>query len=87
MSEAIDRDHVLRVVKEQIVEVMMDLAEDDIDPSKALKDYGANSLDRSEIALNAMDALGLSFPARELAQVNNIDGLVALLHDKLQGSG
>jgi acyl carrier protein len=77
------KDEVFEVVKDNIRKVMFDLPDGSIDRSKNLKDLGANSLDRSEIAMGSMEALGLNFSLREFANVKNVDGLVDLLHEKL----
>lgn len=85
MTKQMTKDEVFALVKSRILDVLFDLPEDAIDRTQSLKDLGANSLDRSEIAMASMEALGLDFPLRELAGVKNIDGLVNLLHEKLGG--
>ncbi|NUQ72863.1 MAG: hypothetical protein HUU21_04830 [Polyangiaceae bacterium] len=79
------KDEVFAVVKKQILEVLFELPPDAVDRSKSLKDLGANSIDRSEIAMASMEALGLNFPLRELAGIKNIEELVSTLHEKLGG--
>lgn len=79
------KEEVFEVVKKKILEVLFELSPDAIDRTKSLKDLGANSIDRSEIAMASMEALGLQFPLRELAGVKSIEGLVSVLHEKLGG--
>lgn len=83
--KSMTKDEVFELVKKKILDVLFDLPQESIDRSKSLKDLGANSLDRSEIAMASMEALGLKFPLRELAGVKTIDLLVNLLHEKLDG--
>jgi polyketide biosynthesis acyl carrier protein len=49
----------------------------------ALKDLGANSLDRSEISVMTLDTLGLRIPLVDLARVTSIGELVDVLHARL----
>lgn len=79
-------DEVFTVVKDKIIEVLFDIDPSLIDRNKSLTDLGASSLDRTDIALMAMEDLGLSFPGRELAGVQDIGGLVDLLWAKLHAS-
>ena len=85
MTKPMTKDEVFALVKTKILDVLFDLPEDAVDRTKSLKDLGANSLDRSEIAMASMEALGLNFPLRELAGVKSIESLVSLLHEKLGG--
>jgi polyketide biosynthesis acyl carrier protein len=85
VAKQMTKDEVFEVVKKNILEVLFDLPADAVDRTKSLKDLGANSIDRGEIAMASMEALGLHFPLRELAGVQNIEGLVSALHDKLSG--
>lgn len=85
VEQRMTKDEVFDVVKSNILRVLFDLPEERIDRSLSLKDLGANSLDRSDIAMGSMEALGLSFPLRELAGLKNIEDLVSLLHARLGG--
>ncbi len=85
MSESSTREEVFSVVKENVVGILDELDESLIVEAAALKDLGANSLDRAEIVTGSMEDLGLSFPMRELAGVGNIGELVSFLHSKASG--
>jgi polyketide biosynthesis acyl carrier protein len=74
------REHVLGVVKKHLMEVVDDLAEDRIDPSRSMKELGANSLDIVEVVSCAMRELKVKVPRSELSKLTNVDGLVDLLH-------
>jgi acyl carrier protein len=79
-----DRDDVLIVVKKHLLEVVEDLAEEQIDPSRSMKDLGVNSLDIVEVVSCSMRQLKVKVPRSELSKLSNIDGLVDLLHRAVQ---
>ncbi len=74
------KDHVLSVVKKHLMQTIDGLTEDQIDPSRSMKDLGANSLDIVEIVSVSMRELKVKVPRAELSKLTNIDGLVDLLH-------
>jgi acyl carrier protein len=74
-----NRDEILAVVKKHLIDVVGDLEEHQIDPSKSMKDLGANSLDIVEVVSCAMRELKVKVPRTELSKLTNIDGLVDLL--------
>ena len=75
------REEVFEIVKEAIVEIMGDLDEE-INIKCALKDYGANSIDRADISMLAMENMGCNIPLIEFGKVENIEGLVNVLYEK-----
>ena len=85
MAESTTREQVFSVVKENVTGILDELDEALIVESAALKDLGANSLDRAEIVTGSMEVLGLAFPMRELAGVGNIGALVSFLYSKANG--
>jgi len=87
MSESVSESHVFDVVKRNVMEILEDVDAVLITREKALKDLGANSLDRADIVTGSMEDLGLSFPMRELARVTNIDELVSFLYGRAVGGG
>ncbi|UJF34769.1 acyl carrier protein [Paenibacillus hexagrammi] len=76
------KDEVFTVVKGCIMEILPDLSEGDIRIELSLKDLGANSIDRADIAVSAMEAIGLKMSMVEFGQVKNIQELVNLLYGK-----
>lgn len=80
-----NRDEVLAVVKKHLIDVVGDLEEHQIDPSKSMKDLGANSLDIVEVVSCAMRELKVKVPRTELSKLTNIDGLVDLLCETAGG--
>ncbi|NVO12350.1 MAG: acyl carrier protein [Bacteroidales bacterium] len=73
------KEYVYGVVKNVIMEVLPDVNPEMINIEKALKDLGANSIDRMEIVTMSMEELGLKIPLMSFAQVSNIEGMVDVL--------
>lgn len=69
------KQEVIDVIKKNIVENLDDIEMDDIDPSKSMKDYGANSLDIIEVVSCSMRDLDIRIPRSELADIGDINGL------------
>jgi acyl carrier protein len=77
---SVTRDQVLLVVKKHVLATVDGLEDEAFDPSKSMKDLGANSLDMVEVVSCAMRELKVKVPRSELSKLTNIDGLVDLLH-------
>jgi acyl carrier protein len=69
------KQDVIKVITKNILDNLEDLTEGDIDPSKSMKDYGANSLDIIEVVSTSMRELNIKIPRAELADINTIDQL------------
>jgi len=69
------KDEVVEVVKRNIVENLDDIEENDIDITRSMKDYGANSLDMIEVVSCSMRELQIKVPRSELADIKNIEEL------------
>lgn len=76
MTEA----ETFEVVKKVILEILPFLSANDVSVDRSLKDLGANSIDRMEVVTQSMEELGLKIPMVEFGKVQNIKGLVGLLH-------
>ena len=74
------REEILTVVAKHLANAVDGLDASAIDPTKSMKDYGANSLDIVEVVSGAMRELKVKVPRTELNKLTNIDGLVGLLH-------
>ncbi len=70
-----NKEEIIGVIKKHILENLEDLKEDEIDPQKAMSDYGANSLDIIEIVSSSMRELKIKIPRSELTDIKNIDEL------------
>ena len=69
------KQEVIDVIKKNIAENLDDIDVKDIDPTKTMKDYGANSLDIIEVVSCSMRDLDIRIPRSELADIGNIDQL------------
>ena len=81
----VTREAVLDVVKRNLVDTIEELEGVEIDPSKSMKDLGANSLDIVEVVSCSMRELKVKVPRAELNKLENINQLVDLLHQEAQG--
>jgi polyketide biosynthesis acyl carrier protein len=75
-------DEIFQLVKKNIVTVLPYLAGKEIPIEKSLKDLGANSIDRAEVVTLSIEDLGIKIPMVEFGKVNNIKGMVDILHEK-----
>lgn len=73
------RDEILELVINNIKLNVDDLEDTEIDPTKAMADYGASSLDIVEIVNSTVRKLKVKVPRTELAKLQNINDLVDLL--------
>jgi len=74
------RDQILAVIVKHFVNAVDGVDPATIDPSKSMKDFGANSLDVVEVVSASMRELKIKVPRAELNKLTNLDGLVDLLH-------
>lgn len=75
-----NKEHIYAVVKKHLLNTVDGLEDSQIDPSKSMKELGANSLDIVEIVSTSMRELKVKVPRSELSKLANISGLVDLLH-------
>jgi polyketide biosynthesis acyl carrier protein len=76
---AVSREQVEEVVYQCIRDILLDVEEEPLKTARSLRELGANSLDRVEIASLSMEKLRCSFPLSELSQVSTIAGLIDAL--------
>lgn len=74
------KEHIFTVVKKHLMQTIDGLTEAQIEPSKSMKELGANSLDIVEIVSVSMRELKVKVPRSELSKLTDIGGLVDLLH-------
>ncbi|MEO8551682.1 MAG: phosphopantetheine-binding protein [Kofleriaceae bacterium] len=67
-------------MKKHLLATIDGLDEAQVDPTKSMKELGANSLDIVEIVSVSMRELKVKVPRAELSKLTNIGGLVDLLH-------
>jgi polyketide biosynthesis acyl carrier protein len=75
MDKAQNRARIVEVIRGNIIKNIEEINEEDIDLSKSMKDYGANSLDIIEVVSCSMRELNLKIPRSELTEIKSIDEL------------
>ena len=75
---------VFELVVKNTCEILPELVGRTFYPNDQLKELGANSLDRADIVMMTMEALGLKFALVELGHVQNIGELAEAFYAKLQ---
>jgi acyl carrier protein len=78
------RVEILATVRKHLASALDGVDAASIDPSKTMKDYGANSLDIVEVVSATMRELRVKVPRSELSKLTNIDALVDVLHQAAQ---
>ena len=79
-----DREEIASIVRKHLMEVVGDLKEADVDMSRSMKEFGANSLDIVDVVSSAMRELKVKVPRSELGRLTNMNGLVDLLYASVQ---
>ena len=80
------KDEIFEIITNHTREVLPELEKYQFKSDDHLKALGANSVDRAEITMMAMESLSLQVPRREMVGVQNIGELADLLHEKLQSA-
>ncbi|MGE5514822.1 MAG: acyl carrier protein [Bacteroidota bacterium] len=81
-----DRDHILSVLIGQIREVVPELEDRTIVAADSMAALGIDSMERSEILMNALEALGMDVPMVRLHGPRNLGELADLLNAKRSGA-
>jgi polyketide biosynthesis acyl carrier protein len=74
------RDDVLAVVFESVREILPAIEPACLRPDVHLRDLGADSVDRVEIIVTALDRLGVDEPLASFTDLSDIDDMVDLLY-------
>jgi polyketide biosynthesis acyl carrier protein len=74
------KEVVFDIIRDNIAAVLPSVNAAMILRETKLEELGADSVDRSDISIGAMEAVGLSLPLVELGKARNIGALVDLLH-------
>ena len=77
------KDDIFSLVKQEIIDTLPLVDEEEIQQNMKLSDFGANSIDRVEIAINCMRKLDVKIDPSTLAAVKNISGLIDALFNCL----
>jgi acyl carrier protein len=82
-----EKQEILDVIKENLAAVVEGVSVDQIDPKKAMDEYGASSLDVIEMLSNSMRQLKLKIPRTELGHIKNIEELVDTFYQYANNKG
>ena len=77
-----DRDAVLAMLIAKVREIVPDLAGREIAGTDSMAELGLDSIERSEVLLLGLQALGLTTPLVQLHGPRNLGELADLLHGK-----
>jgi thioesterase domain-containing protein/acyl carrier protein len=77
------RERVLTVLKQAVLDVLPELPPEALTLETSLRDLGANSIDRVEVANAAMEALSIDVPRTALGNLNNLQALADVLCEQL----
>ncbi|WP_116137736.1 acyl carrier protein [Trinickia diaoshuihuensis] len=78
------REDVFQLIADRAREVLPDLKDHVFKDSDRLRDLGANSLDRAEIAMLVLESLSLTIARVELFGPSNVGELADLIHSRLE---
>jgi polyketide biosynthesis acyl carrier protein len=79
-----DKKQIFEIISSHARQIVPSLESRAFKIDDALKDLGANSIDRSEISMMTLETLSLRIPLVELGKARNIGELVDIIHAKLQ---
>ena len=75
----VSKAEIFTVVIKEIKEVLFYLEDTDITGSDRLMEFGANSIDRVDIIMSSMEALGVQCDMMEFKNCNDINSIVDIL--------
>ncbi|MEM1007687.1 MAG: phosphopantetheine-binding protein [Myxococcota bacterium] len=78
------KESILAIVKEELMDILEDVEEEQITMDKSMKDLGANSLDIVEVVSTSMRKLKVKVPRSKLNDLKNIGELVDVLHQEVE---
>ena len=69
-------ERILEVITSNVLKILPGVSAQMVAPEKQLKDLGANSVDRMDIVMGAMEDLCIQVPLAELGEAKNIGTLI-----------
>ena len=80
-----DTTSILAIITENIRAVVPDLSETSITASDTMSQLGLDSVERQEVVMLTLEAIGLESPLVQLRGPRTIGDLAELLHAKREG--
>lgn len=77
-------NEIFEMIVHHLREVVPELEGTAITPQDRMADLGANSIDRAEVLMMAMESMSLQIPRVELSGAGNIGELADLLYEKFR---
>jgi polyketide biosynthesis acyl carrier protein len=81
----LDTTSILAIITENIRAVVPDLSETSITASDTMSQLGLDSVERQEVVMLTLEAIGLEIPLVQLRGPRTIGDLAELLHAKREG--
>jgi polyketide biosynthesis acyl carrier protein len=81
----LDNTSILAIITENIRAVVPDLSETPITASDTMSQLGLDSVERQEVVMLTLEAIGLEIPLVQLRGPRTIGDLAELLHAKREG--
>ena len=81
-----NKQEVLDVIISHTCSILPRLKDHNFSEDDALRDLGANSVDRSEIIMMTLESLNLNIRLMEISMAENIGELASILYEKLQSN-
>ncbi|MCW2306568.1 acyl carrier protein [Rhodobium gokarnense] len=85
MAHPLDSDQIVDIIIGEIRETVPELADRPIGRADSMADLGVDSIERSEIILATLEAVGLKIPMVQLHGPRNIGELADLIDAKKSG--
>ena len=75
-------DRIATIIKQQIVGIMLDLDINALSLSSSMRDLGLNSIDRVDVIMNTLEALGQNIPLVEFASARTLGDIVKIIGER-----
>ncbi|KAA1242937.1 acyl carrier protein [Aquimarina sp. RZ0] len=72
-------EKVIAIIKENLLDIIPELADEEFSNDDSFVDLGANSLDRGELITLTLEHINLDIPRIELAKAQTINELAELI--------
>jgi polyketide biosynthesis acyl carrier protein len=79
----LDKDAILNIIISNIREIVPELASRTIGGADSMADLGVDSMERGDVLMSTLEAIGLEIPLVQLHGPRNLGELAQLIHDKL----
>jgi polyketide biosynthesis acyl carrier protein len=70
------------IIKQQIVDIMLDVDIQTLSMSSSMRELGLNSIDRVDVIMNTLETLGQNVPLVEFASARSLGDIVKIIGDR-----